>query len=80
MSDDIQGWMGIDVIDENCIRLSHDLGWCHMTPDEVIVLTARLAEAVVTAMKIDGAKLNAEMAGSSLRDSADGFVEIEGVK
>lgn len=49
MSDDIQGWMGIDVIDENCIRLSHDLGWCHMTPEEVAVLIARLGEAVLIA-------------------------------
>ena len=42
-------WMQVQLIDADCIRLSHDFGFCHLTPGEVMQLIAHLGNAVANA-------------------------------
>jgi len=53
-------WMQVEVINADCIRLTHQFGFCHLTPDEVLLLIAHLGNAVAKTMKLDGARMNAK--------------------
>jgi hypothetical protein len=39
-------WMQVQVIDADCIALSFDFGYCHLTPREVLQLIDSLKSAV----------------------------------
>jgi hypothetical protein len=52
--------MQIEVINADCIRLTHDFGFCHLTPNELMRLIANLGNALAETMKLDAARANAK--------------------